>query len=222
LQLSLKLGEAGRTAGAESSEVVGADASRKASPSAPAAVIPENPPARRIAFIPQPPRLDTRLPEPPARPAPEAAPGRAETGVVKQIKPLTPQVQAEDAWRQAGRSLEQGREHDARQRLEQALRFDPAHVAARQRLVALVLAASDLPRAEVLLREGLALHPNDPWYPRSLAQLRMQQGDYVHAAEILKAALAKRPDAANWALYAGTLARLEERVELLGSTYRYS
>jgi len=210
LQLSLQLGEAGRTAGAESSEAVGADASHMASPSAPAAVIPENPPARRIAFIPQPPRLDTRLSEPTPGAPLEAAPGPAETGVVKQIKPLTPQVQAEDAWRQAGRLLEQGREHDARQRLEQALLFDPAHVAARQRLVALVLAASDLPRAEVLLREGLALHPNDPWYPRSLAQLRMQQGDFVHAAEILKAALAKRPDAANWALYAGTLARLEQ------------
>jgi Flp pilus assembly protein TadD len=210
LRMSLQLGEAGRIAGAESSQVVGADASRGTSPSAPAADIRDNPPAGRIAFIPQPPRLDTRLPELPARPAPEAAPGPAQTGVVKQIKPLTPQVQAEDAWRQAGRLLEQGREHDARQHLEQALSFDPAHLAARQRLVALVLAASDMPRAEVLLREGLALHPNDPWYPRSLAQLRMQQGDFVHAAEILNAALAKRPDAANWALYAGTLTRLEQ------------
>lgn len=210
LRLSLQLGEAGRPAGAESSEVVGADASRKALPSAPAAVIPENPPAGRIAFIPQPPRLDTRLPEPPPSAALEAAPGPAETGVVKQIKPLTPQVQAEDAWRQAGRLLEQGREHDARQRLEQALRFDPAHLAARQRLIALALAVPDLPRAEVLLREGQTLHPSDPWYPRSLAQLRMQQNDFVHAAEILNAALAKRPDAANWALYAGTLARLEQ------------
>jgi MSHA biogenesis protein MshN len=189
LRLAQQLGEAGRIS---------------ASPT------PVDAPARRIAIVAPPPRLDTRLSEPPPSAAPDAAPRPVEPSVVKQNKPLTPQVQAEDAWRQAVRLLEQGREHDARQHLELALQFDPAHLAARQRLVALVLAAPDPPRAERLLREGQALHPNDPWYPRSLAQLRMQQGDFALAAEILKAALAKRPDAANWALYAGTLARLEQ------------
>jgi MSHA biogenesis protein MshN len=152
------------------------------------------------------PRLDTRLSEP--RPA-----NAASAQVVKEIKPQTPQVQAEDLFRQASRLLEQGRNHDAQDKLESALRLDPNHAGVRQNLIALVLEASDGARAEALLREGLALQPNDPWYPRSLAQLQLQRGDSAQAAAILKNALVRRPDAANWALYAGTLVKLGKRGE---------
>lgn len=147
------------------------------------------------------PRLDTRLSEP--RQIEMAKPT-----VVKEIKPLTPQVQAEEAWRQASRLLEQGRNHDAQDKLESALRLDPTHAGARQSLIALVLDAGDGARAEALLREGLALQPNDPWYPRSLAQLQLQRGNTVQAAVTLKSGLDKRADAANWGLYASTLAKL--------------
>jgi len=160
------------------------------------------------AMIPvTPPRLDTRLPEPRPRLSVQP-PVEAQQRVVKDIKPLTPQVQAEEAWRQASRLLEQGRNHDAQERLESVLRLDPAHAGARQSLVALVLEAGDSARAETLLREGLALSPNDPWYARSLAQLHLQRGDSAQAAAILKTSLAKRVDAANWGLYASTLAKL--------------
>jgi MSHA biogenesis protein MshN len=150
------------------------------------------------------PRLDTRLPEP--RPA-----NVASAQVVKEIKPQTPQAQAEDLFRQASRLLEQGRNHDAQDKLESALRLDPNHAAARQNLIALTLDAGDGGRAEALLREGLALQPNDPWYPRSLAQLQLQRGDSAQAATTLKISLAKRADAANWALYAGTMVKLGKR-----------
>ena len=146
------------------------------------------------------PRMDTRLSEPAAR-------------VLKETKPPTPEIQAEDAWRQAGRLLEQGRNHDARERLESALGLDPKHSAARQSLIALVLETGDRARAEVLLQEGQALHPQDAWYPRGMAQLHMQNGDYTQAAGILKTALAGHADAANWALYAGTLGKLGRQEE---------
>jgi MSHA biogenesis protein MshN len=171
-----------------------------------------------------PPRLDTRLPEPAKHSQNEhaevvsAMTGEArkalttqQSQVVKEMKPLTPQVQAEDAWRQASRLLEQGRNHDAQDKLESVLHLDPAHVGARQSLVALVLEAGDSPRAEVLLREGQALSVNDPWYARSLAQLHLQRGETAQAAAILKTGLAKRADATNWSLYASTLAKLGKR-----------
>lgn len=176
---------------------------------------PVSAPPPRIAFVPQPPRLDTRLPEPRQPSAAALEPKLAEaksietkSAVVKEIKPATPQVQAEEAWRQANRLLEQGRNHDARERLEVALRLDPEHDAARQSLVALLLEAGNVAPAEALLREGITLQPNDPWYPRSLAQMQLQRGDLAAAAAGLKAALGKRQDAANWALYAGTLHKL--------------
>ncbi len=171
---------------------------------------PVSAPPPRIAFVPQPPRLDTRLPEPrqPVVASAEAKLIETKSAVVKDIKPATPQVQAEEAWRQANRLLEQGRNHDARERLETALRLDPEHDAVRQSLIALLLEAGNAASAEALLREGIALQPNDAWYPRSLAQLQLQRGDLAAAAAGLKAALGKRQDAANWALYAGTLHKL--------------
>jgi MSHA biogenesis protein MshN len=204
----------GRNPGNEEAASVSAEAQRLRSSMAPSAIhahSAENatlfrPTQAVVAVIPATkPRLDTRLPEP--RPS-----DTAKALVVKEIKPLTPQAQAEDAWRQASRLLEQGREHDAQERLEYALRLDPNHAGAHQSLIALLLeagaSAESAARAEALLREGLALHPNEAWYPRSLAQLHLQRGDATAAAAILKASLAARPDAANWGLYASTLAKL--------------
>lgn len=176
----------------------------------------------RIAFVPQPPRLDTRLPEPRQTVAATLEPKSVEarSAVVKDIKQATPQVQAEDAWRQANRLLEQGRNHDARERLETALQLDPNHDTARQSLVALLLEAGNVVPAEAQLREGIAQQPSDAWYPRTLAQLHLQRGDYLQAAAILKAGIERRADdAANWALYAGTLNRLN-RPEESAAAYR--
>ncbi|MDP2787788.1 MAG: tetratricopeptide repeat protein [Pseudomonadota bacterium] len=211
LQLSQQLSplpepaHVGRNPRKGEAESVSAEAQRPRSSEAPSANAPTveaSAPATIIAK----PRLDTRLPEP--RPPELRQPEVAKAQVVKEIKPLTPQAQAEEAWRQASRLLEQGRNHDAQDKLESALRLDPAHAGARQSLIALVLEAGDGARAETLLREGLALQANDPWYPRSLAQLQLQRGDYAQAAAILKTGLGKRPDTANWGLYASTLAKL--------------
>ena len=163
-----------------------------------------------IAFLPDAPRLDTRLPQPGPR---SSVPTETGPSVVKEIKPLTPRMQAEEAWRQASRLLEQGRPRQARESLEAALRLDPEHDAARQNLIALALDDHQASEAETLLREGVTLHPEDPWYPRGLAQLQLQRGELTQAVAGLKQALARRPDAANWALYAGALHKLGKPAE---------
>lgn len=184
---------------------------------------PEGPaPAKAEATAPQAPavvapRLETRPPEPPSAPLAHAE--APKPLVVKELKPQTPADQAEEVWRQASRLVEQGRSRDAQARLEQVLQLDPAHLRARQTLVVLALEGERQAAAEALLRQGLALHPGEPWFPRSLAQLHIQQGDYAQAASVLKAGLGKRSEAADWGLYAGVLAKLG-RSEDTAAAYR--
>ncbi len=138
-------------------------------------------------------KLDTHLPEPrPAR-------------VSKEVRPLSAREQAEQAWAQAARLIEQGRGREALEALEALLRLDASHGPARQALVALSLEGGDAARAEALLREGLLLHPRDAWYSRSLGQLSLQRGDTAGAAAFLKAGLGKGVDAGYWGLYGGVL-----------------
>ncbi len=218
LRLTLQLSDAATDSGADERGTLDSatplPSQSDIAPAKIAKVSPRQGQPATIAFVPQPPRLDTRLPEVGARAAVqrESASSAADIrpSVVKEIKPSSPQVQAEETWRQASRLLEQGRNHDARERLDQVLRLDPTHAAARQSLIALALEEDQRAQAEALLREGMALHPGDAWYPRGLAQLYLQRGEFGQAANILKTALSKRADAANWALYAGTLSKLEQ------------
>jgi len=144
-------------------------------------------------------RLDTGLPEP------------RQPKVTKEVRLLTPHEQADQAWRQAARLIEQGRGRDALEGLEAALRLDPNHGQARQTLIALSLedsdVAHDVARGESLLREGLQLHANDAWYNRALSQLYLRRGDLAQATATLKAGLGKGVDAAYWGLYAGVLGK---------------
>ena len=156
------------------------------------------------------PRLDSRLPDWPVQSRPQ---------VVKEVKPLTPAQQAEELWRQASRLVDQGRGRDAQPLLEQALNLDAAHLRARQALAVLALEQGQRPAALVLLQEGVKLHPGQFWFSRSLAQMYLQQGEYPQAAHVLRAGLGSQADAEDWALYAGTLAKLN-RSEDTAAAYR--
>ncbi len=134
----------------------------------------------------------------------------AEPRVVKESAPADPLA---EAWRTASRDLEQGRARDARHGLAQVLRLSPAHAAARQALIALLLEWGDKAEALCLLEEGRGLHPADPWYPRSQAQLLLQEGLPVRAANALKPALGKDSPAEDWALYASISAKLARHEE---------
>ncbi|MEW6676836.1 MAG: tetratricopeptide repeat protein [Pseudomonadota bacterium] len=162
------------------------------------------PPTPAAAAIVPTPRLDTRLSEPSSPPAPR---------VVKDMKPQTPAQQAEALWQQAQALGGKGRSQTAQPLLEQALQLDPGHIAARQSLVLMALETGHRPRAETLLQEGMALHPGQFWFTRSLAQLHIQAGDPGQAVRVLKPRLTRQSEAGDWALYAGTLAKLNRPEE---------
>jgi len=146
-------------------------------------------------------KLDTHLPEP------------RQPKVIKESRPPSPGEQADQAWRQAMRLVESGRGRDALEGLESTLHLDPNHGPARQTLIALSLEAGDTARGETLLREGMQLHANDPWYNRGLGQLYLQRGDTRQSIAILKAGLGKGADTAYWGLYAGVLAKSGQHEE---------
>jgi MSHA biogenesis protein MshN len=130
--------------------------------------------------------------------------------VVKETPPRDP---VEEAWREAGQALEQGRARDARGQLLQVLKLAPGHAAARQTLITLLIEAGERGEALRLLAEGRALYPTDPWYPRSQAQLHLQAGQPALAAATLKPALTAASSMDDWALYAGIAAKLGQHDE---------
>lgn len=140
-------------------------------------------------------RLETRLPTPPA------------IVVSKTPRPESPADQALRAWQSAAHLLEQGRAREALTHLETVLARDPTHAAARQTLIVLALESRQFERSSNLLEEGAKLHPKDPWYPRALAHLALQQDDLARALNHLKTGLTRPVDAAYWAHYAALLSR---------------
>lgn len=171
-------------------------------------------------------RLERRLPEIPVARAslPPPLPAASKAQINKEERPLSPADQAEDLWRQGRRLQEQGQIHAAQSRYEQALRGDANHLRARQSLAVACLESGQRGKAEEVLREGVTRHPGESWFLRSLAQMQIQQGDYAHAAEVLKTGLAhdksgKSGEAADWALYASTLGKLG-RTEASLQAYR--
>lgn len=173
-------------------------ASRHAAPAAPLpAPMPEEAPA---------PVEPTAAPEkPPAL--------RIEARVVKEVAPPVPKDPVEEAWRQVAQSLEQGRVREAREHLGSLLRLAPGHAVARQTQISLLIEGGERVEAMRLLDAGRALHPADPWYPRSLAQLHLQSGNPAQAAAVLGPGLGKTSEAGDWALYAGALVKLARHAE---------
>jgi len=101
--------------------------------------------------------------------------------LTKQVKELTPQQQAENEFRKAGVALQMGRQADAMAGLEQTLKLDPRHAAARQTLVGLLLQAKRNDDAIRLSQDGLALDPAQTGLSMILARVQVEQGD-LHAA----------------------------------------
>lgn len=98
---------------------------------------------------------------------PRRAPqGRQETG---------PQ-RAEGEYRRALASLQEGRMTDTVAALEQALKYEPAHEAARQTLVGLLIEANRPDEAMRQLQLGLTLDPRQPAMAMLLARLQIERG----------------------------------------------
>lgn len=105
-----------------------------------------------------------------AVPKPAAAP-KAPAGKVE-----TTTQRAENGYRRAMASLEDGRVTEAIGHLEGALRADPRHEAARQTLVSLLIEAKRPEEAMRQLGAALALDPRQPAMAMLLARLQLERG----------------------------------------------
>jgi MSHA biogenesis protein MshN len=81
--------------------------------------------------------------------------------------------------------LNQGRLSEAEQQLVAALKADPAHAAARQAYVALLLEQQRVDAARRLLQEGLTLAPGHPEFALALARIHTQRREYAAALQVM-------------------------------------
>lgn len=102
------------------------------------------------------------------------------------VNPPSAEDEANERFRKAITWVRQGRESQARLLLEEALRLDPAHLPARQTLATLLSEAGQNREAEAVLREGLAIAPDNTWFPLSLARLQASRGDTEGAVATLQ------------------------------------
>lgn len=134
---------------------------------------------------------------------------RIEAGAIdKRMRPLTVEEKAEGAYRQAVRSLEQGRSGDAGRQLQQALSVDPQHVHARELQVALALKNGRTREAQQLLEEGIRLAPKHYPFVQLLARIYVEQGAEPRALALLEQTA---PMATGDADYMSLLAALYQR-----------
>jgi MSHA biogenesis protein MshN len=173
----------------------------KAEPEPVEAVTPE--PVKAVA--PSKPQVKT-----PAAKMPEAAAHE----INKQIKELSPQQRAENAYQKAIASLQQGRTGEAIGSLEQSLQLDPRHVGARYALVGALIDSKRSDDAMRIAREGLNSDPAQPGLAMILARLQLDKGDARPAIETLERTLAYAVDRADYqAFLAAVLQRNEQHKE---------
>ncbi|HJV74579.1 MAG TPA: tetratricopeptide repeat protein [Noviherbaspirillum sp.] len=145
---------------------------------------------------------------------PVSAPLASENGVAqsgkveKTTKEFTSQQLAENAYRKALLALQQGRNSEAIDSLEQVLRLDARNAAARQVIVRELAGAGRLDDAIHVAKEGLAMDANQPNLVMALARLQLDKGELRSAIETMERALPYSADRADYvAFLAGLLQR---------------
>jgi MSHA biogenesis protein MshN len=145
-------------------------------------------------------------PAPRETPAPTRSKARAERGdgekassaagasgtqpdIQKQVKQPTARELAENEYRKAVASLNQGRMGEAQEGFEAALNLYPNFNAARQALVGVLVETKKLGDAERVLQDGLALAPAQIGFAMALARLQIDRGDTTQAVATLKKSL---------------------------------
>jgi MSHA biogenesis protein MshN len=126
-------------------------------------------PARQTA------RTDAAAGVPAARPA--ARPAATPDAKAPDGRSETTAQRAENAYRRALLSLEDGRVTEATGHLEEALRAEPRHEAARQTLVSLLVEGKRTEEAIQQLATALALDPAQPAMAMLLARLQLERGE---------------------------------------------
>jgi MSHA biogenesis protein MshN len=126
----------------------------------------------------QPSQVDGATGVPAAQPAakPAAKPATAPAAKATAGRSETTAQRAENAYRRALAGLEDGRVTEAIRHLEEALRAEPRHEAARQTLVSLLIEAKRPEEAIRQLGAALALDPAQPAMAMLLARLQLERG----------------------------------------------
>ena len=228
-----------------------AAASAKSQPAPkPAAPAPASPPAAPVAVAEAPKpgpetlrlavQIETPLrerePEPVKPEAPKAEPVKVEAPKPAAVSPkpkppvvdkrdLAPRATdaAEPYFRRAVLLLNHGRVSEAEDQLIAALTADPAHQAARQTYVALLLEQSRTDAARRVLQDALAANPTQPTFALALARIHTEQRDYHAALEVMDGAGSIARNADFQALRGAVLQRLSrhgEAVEAYQSAIR--
>lgn len=144
--------------------------------------------------------------KPPQKPVPRDVAAVPEIA----MKSVSSQQQALFHYQKALSWLQQGRVSEARNGLEEALRLDARHLAARQALAALMVEQKQYHQAELTLQEGLNSNVEQYGFAMALARLQVERGDTQAALDTLHKSL---PHASDNAGYQAFLAALLQRAE---------
>ena len=161
-------------------------------PPAPVAAVPAPAPARPARAE---PRKTVAASKPRAAPKPPVitAADTTTARIEKVDRPVTPQEQAANAYREALQLRGQGRGADAERLLRQALTHDPAHVACRQLLARTLIESGRQLEAQALLEQGIAAVPGESSFRIQLARLYVDQGAEPKAIALLERARTDNP-----------------------------
>ncbi len=130
------------------------------------------------------------------------------------LKSVSPAQISENFYRQSMTALQQGRVVEAQDGLRKALDANPNNLKARQTLVGLMVEGRRHDEAIALLKDGLALAPEQTGFSMALARLQLEAGDRTSALNVLEQASATAGEDADFnAFYAALLQRDERHDE---------
>ncbi|AZP11496.1 tetratricopeptide repeat protein [Undibacterium parvum] len=130
---------------------------------------------------------------------------------IKLHKEATTLQQAEGEYRQATVLQQQGRTAEAVAMLEQALKIDGQHAAARQSLISLLLESKRYDEAMRYLQQGLAQDQNQTGLAMILARLQVEKSNLPAALATLQASLPYAGERADYLAFLAALLQREAR-----------
>lgn len=125
------------------------------------------------------------------------------------IKRVSKEQQTDFHYRQALSLVAQGRTQEAQTALEETLRLDPKHLAARQALLGIFLPDKRYTQAEQVLRDGLRLNHAVAPLATALASVQLERGDPAAALATIEE---YAPQASNNAEFRGVHAAMLQRL----------
>jgi len=147
-------------------------------------------------------------------PAPEKTAAAPSVEISKQMREPTPRQKADAEYAKGVSALHQGRVGEARLAFESALQLAPAHHAARQALVGVLLEARQFAPAARRLQEGLEIAPEQYGFAMALARLQVEQGDLDAGVGTLAGSIEHASGSPEYAgFYAGLLQRQQKHAE---------